>query len=341
MYEPHRWHEFLSSIEDNPQEQMRLLEAAGISPMTLTRWVAGEESPCPYALYRLFCALPDHHQGLLEEVAREFALLSRGDQGSTLCSEAQEIAPVFYDRVLNAALRVPMPLRTWAISNLVLQQATIHLDPRRQGLSLIIVRCMPPSRGGCVRSLRTALVNDSRRWQLSSQSEACFYGSESLAGHAVSIARTVIFQVPIQASLALPTAGLEPLVQDEALSAVACPIVRARRVAGCLLAVSSRLQLQAQERLSLLHKYRDLLLLAFEPEEFYPIDLIRLYRLPPLEVQKPLLSGLRRRVARMMSEATRQHHPLDVSQAEALTWCQLEEELLAQVAPASEESDEL
>ncbi|GER84748.1 hypothetical protein KTAU_33840 [Thermogemmatispora aurantia] len=340
MYEPQRWNEFLSSIEDNPQEQMHLLEAAGISSTTLARWAAGEESPCPYALYRLFCALPHHHQGLLELVAQEFALLSRSDQSASLCSEAQEIAPVFYDRVLNAALRVPMPLRTWAISNLVLQQATIHLDPRRQGLSLIIVRCMPPSRDGYVRSLRTALVNDSRRWQLSSQSEACFYGSESLAGHAVSMARTVIFQVPARAPLRFPTPGLEPLVQDEALSAVACPIVRARRVAGCLLAVSSRLQLQAQEWLSLLHKYRNLLLLAFEPDEFYPIDLIRLYRLPPLEVQKPLLANLRRHVAQMMSEATRQHQPLDVSQAEALAWRQLEEELLAQVAPTSE-CDEL
>ncbi|MBX5450277.1 hypothetical protein [Thermogemmatispora sp.] len=339
MYEPQRWHEILSSLEDNPQEQMRLLEAAGISSTTLARWVSGEESPCPYALYRLFCALPHHHQGLLEQVAREFALLSRGGQGAAHCSEAQEIAPVFYDRVLNAALKVPEPLRTWVVSNLVLQQASIHLDSRRQGLSLLIVRCMPPSRGGRVRSLRIALTNDSRRWQFSSQGEACFYGSESLAGHAVSIARTVIFQVPAQAPFVIPTPGVEPLVQDEALAAVACPIVRARRVAGCLLAVSSRQQLLAEERLALLHKYTNLLLLAFEPDEFYPVELIQLYRLPPLEVQKPLLASLRRRTAQLMSEANRQRHLLDISQAEALVWRQLEEELLALVAPAGE-SDE-
>ncbi|WP_376795390.1 hypothetical protein [Thermogemmatispora sp.] len=340
MYEPQRWYEFLSSIEDDPQEQMRLIEAAGVSPITLSRWATGDESPCPYALYRLFCALPEHHQGLLELVAREFALLSRRDQGATLCSEAQEIAPVFYDRVLNAALRVPMPLRTWVVSNLVLQQASIHLDPRRQGLSLLILRCMPPSRGGRVRTLRTSLANDSRRWQLSSQNEACFYGSESLAGHAVSIARTVIFQVPAQAPLTLlPTPGWEPLAQDEALTAIACPIVRVRRVAGCLLAVSSQLPLLAQEQLSLLHKYANLLLLAFDPDEFYSIESIDLYSLPPLERQKPLLASLRRRVARMMSEATRQHQPLDVSQAEALAWRQLEEELLTLVAPSDENQE--
>jgi hypothetical protein len=331
MEEPQRWYELLSSLVSSPEEQVLLAEAAGISPRRLVRWMAGLERPCPYALYQLFCALPYHHQGLLELTAQEFAAYCRRD--GTAQEPAGEIAPVFYDRVLSAAVSLPQPLRFWAISNLVLQQAGMQLDPGHQGLSLMLVRCMPPSRGGRVRSLRASIgSNTLRLW--STEPTAFFYGRESLAGYVVSSARLTVVELP-------PThlgGAHQALRQEWALSAAAAPIGRGRLIAGCLLVGSSQPHYFRPSLLTLLSRYSALLLPAFAPQEFYPLESIDLYTLPALEVQQPLLEDQHRRLAQLLKEALRQQHLLDLEQIEALAWRQLEEELLTLATPADQES---
>jgi hypothetical protein len=334
MHEPQQWYERLSGLIGDLHAQADLARAAGISPERLECWLKGAISLCPYELYRLFCALPEHHQWLLELVAQEFARLARqGSEGG----EAGEVAPVFYDRVLNAATHVPQPLRAWVVSNLVLQQAIIHLDPSRQGLTLLIARCMPPSRGGCVRTLRVSLwshtsrTNAAPRLSASPESEAFFYGRDSLAGYTVSQAQPVVLELQEDGSLPF----VHVIAREQTRSAAACPVMRGGRVAGCLLAISPQASYFTPPLLQLLHTYSDLLLLAFESEEFYERECISLVMLPPLEVQRPYLQSQRRRMVAMMKAAREQAATLEIGQAEALVWRQIEEELLTLVLSES------
>jgi hypothetical protein len=84
----------------------------------------------------------------------------------------------------------------------------------------------------------------------------------------------------------------------------------------------------SQARHGLIQRYADLLALAFEPEEFYPLDMLVLNLVPPLEVQQSYLGSFRQRVANIMTETTRMPHPISLHQAERMAWQEIEELLL-------------
>lgn len=113
------------------------------------------------------------------------------------------------------------------------------------------------------------------------------------------------------------------------LSVAACPILYGNRIAGCLLLSSIRPHsFLAEAQQFLIHGYTNLLALAFEPDEFYPLDCLDLAILPSWEVQRPYLAGFRQRVVNLLREAEHAGQPLTVPQAEERAWQHIEEILL-------------
>jgi hypothetical protein len=151
-----------------------------------------------------------------------------------------------------------------------------------------------------------------------------FLGAESLAGYAVTSNR------PAVARNIDEDHGLLPVRRTKyEKSSAAYPILRAGRIAGCLLVSSAQPNYFLSEaRLSLIQGYADLMVLAFEPSEFYdPLD-VQLRVMPSYDTQKKYFATFRERIAHVMQEAFHNGSPINALQAEQLVWQQLEEELL-------------
>ena len=314
------WREFLGSIITNPVEHDRIATEIGIHSVTLSRWVSGESSPRPHNMRQLLRALPKSQrsqlQSLLERVSLDISDFE-------IDISEQEIPYKFIMEVLDARASIPDLLRFWSITRLILQQALRHLDPERVGLAITVVRCMPP-RDGKIRSLRESVGLGTPPWGGDLEEKALLLGAESLAGH-VTISCRLEHIGDLQANKTfLPAYQVEHEV-----SAVACPIMHACRVAGCLLLSSTQTDYFAPEaRLSLVRGYTNLVSLAFNPDEFYNPETIALHIMPPPAIQQNYFAGFRQRVLKRMQESARTEHRLASTEAEQLEWQQIEESLL-------------
>jgi transcriptional regulator with XRE-family HTH domain len=316
------WRDLLSAILSNPAERERIANEIGIHQVTLNRWVSGETSPRPHNMRQLLRALPKPQRvqllALFEKVSPEIA-----DFEVDIAS--QEIAYDFLMEVLEARASIPDLLRFWTITRMVLQKALKQLDPERVGTAITVVRCMPPSREGKIRSLRETIGLGTPPWGGDLEEKALLLGAESLAGHVVVSCR--MEQI---GDLRINKTFLPAYQSEHEVSAVACPIMYACRVAGCLLISSTQPDYFAPEsRLSLIQSYTNLLALAFDPEDFYSPECITLHIMPPAEIQQEYFAGFRQSVLRLMQEWTRAGRHLPSTQAEQLVWQQIEEALIA------------
>ncbi len=235
-----------------------------------------------------------------------------------------EVASVFYADVLRAYANLSGVLRFWAICNLVLRQAREQLDPQRQGIAVTIARCLPPRGGKKIRSLHECMRIAT--WEQQQEDSLLFLGAESLAGYAVSMGRPAVIQNLTQGgqSACRSTGNGQSCEQSMA----AYPVMQAGKIAGCLLAASVQPDYFAEtERLQLLQQYAEVIMLAFEPEEFYPGEQIELCVMPSEDVQLYYLAGMQQRVARIMAESVVESRPINSMEAERLAWQQFEEEL--------------
>jgi transcriptional regulator with XRE-family HTH domain len=314
------WREFLGSVITNPVDRDRIASEIGVHAITLSRWVSGESSPRPHNLRQLLRALPkgqrNQLQSLLENVSSDISDFE-------IDMSEQEIPYKFIMEVLDARASIPDLLRFWSITRLILQQALRQLDPERVGLAITVVRCMPP-REGKIRSLRESVGLGTPPWGGDLEEKALLLGAESLAGH-VTISCRLEHIGDLQANKTfLPAYQVEHEV-----SAVACPIMHACRVAGCLLLSSTQTDYFAPEaRLSLVRGYTNLVSLAFNPDEFYDPETISLHIMPPPSTQQRYFSGFRQRVLKRMQESAKTEYRLASTEAEQLEWQQIEESLL-------------
>ena len=150
-----------------------------------------------------------------------------------------------------------------------------------------------------------------------------FFGAESLAGYAITRCRPAI-----DANIS-ESPGLLPIrrMQYEK-SAAAYPIMRAGFVAGAFVVSSTQPNyFQAPSHQALAQGYADLMLLAFEPEEFYDPQQVLLRIMPSHEIQISYFASFRHRVATVIRQAALNGKTMNALQAEKLVWQQLEEEL--------------
>jgi len=323
------WREVLGHIISNPTERDRIANEIGVHPITLARWVSGDSSPRSHNLRQLVRALPKQQRlqmlALLEHTATDMSEYEF-DRSS------QEISYQFIMEVLETRATTPTPLRFWSITRLVLQQALRQFDPERVGLAITVVRCMPPGKDNKIHSLRETVGLGTPPWGGDLEEKALLLGAESLAGHV-----TVSCRLEQIGDLRVNRTFLPAYQVEHEVSAVACPIMYASHVAGCLLLSCTQPNyFLPEDRLSLVRGYTHLLSLAFEPDDFYSPQCFDLRIMPPPNVQEQHLAGFRMRVLKLMQGSPNSQTRLASPQAEQMAWQQLEETLLS-LPPTTEE----
>ncbi len=315
------WRVFLGSIiNHNSTERDRIANEISVHPVTLTRWAAGESTPRAHNLRQLLRALPKNQRTQMQMLLeRQFPDVNEFE----IDVSSQEVPYKFIMEVLEASASIPDLLRFWSITRLILQQAIRHLDPERIGMSITVVRCMPP-RDGRIRSLRETLGIGTPPWGGDLEEKALLLGAESLAGHV-----TVSCRLEQIGNLRSNKTFLPGYQEEHEVSAVACPIMYASRVAGCLLLSSTQVDyFSIEARLSLIRAYAHLMALAFQPDDFCDPKVLALHIMPEPSVQQDHFSGFRQRVLRLMRDSARDGVQLTSPQAEYLVWQGIEEELL-------------
>jgi transcriptional regulator with XRE-family HTH domain len=319
------WRVLLGKIIADPHEQQRIANALGINPATLDRWANDESNnPRPQNLRRLVRALPGQREELLPLILLEFPELEvdafeetdRDDTSSMIPSE-------FYMRVIEACAKTGKSQRFWAVSNLVLGQALGQLDPNNLGMAITVAQCMPPSQGAVVRSLREVVGRGTPPWQPTLTRESLFLGVESLAGYVVTKGR------PVTIENRSDRLGFYPVRWEEwEESASVAPIWFEERLAGCLLASSTQPKYFLPFRQTLVERYAQLMMLAFNPEDFYAQRDIQLLLMPDREAQRQRAVNFRQRISDILIEAVNKHETISIEDAERMVWQQLEAELL-------------
>ena len=317
------WRVLLDSIIQSRAERERIAAQIGVNAVTLSRWASGETSPRSQNLRHLIQAIPEPHRAkfhaLVEEDLPFLALDEMHPEDSRL-----EIPFQFFNTVLTTRA-VSSPLHVfWVIIHQILQHALLQLDPYRQGMKVTIVQCMPPGSDGKICSLREGIGLGTPPWPESFEEHTMFLGAETLAGYTTATAH--FQQVPDMRNN--PT-FLPYYRAEHEISAAACPIMWHGRIAGCVLFSSTQVgAFRTREVNILLECYTNLIALAFAERDFYPMDLIQLQIMPPLEEQLPYLVSFRRRVNALMQEAVNIGQPLTSAQAELMAWQQIEKLLL-------------
>ncbi|GCE25207.1 hypothetical protein KDA_06910 [Dictyobacter alpinus] len=317
---PPSWSLVLQGIIKSSGEKQRLSSALGVTSMTLSRWASGESKPQKQHLIHLLQVVNSSQRpDLLQALEKQYP-----DIQTWLTEDSSEHIPSeFFAQVLNIRTTTTESLRFWRISELVLKQTLIQLDPNRLGMAVKLVQCMPPDAEGKIRSLRERAGKGTLPWTADLEHDVLFLGLESLSGYAVEV-RHIVSDDDLRQSKTFPA------IQDAfEVSAAAHPIRFEGRIAGCLLASSTQAGYFSQQRLNLLTMFSDLISLAFDKEDFYPSQMIELRVMPKPQVQRPLLANFRQRVTIKFQQAMQQQKQSSNADIEQETWQELEAELLA------------
>ncbi len=323
MQEKKTWRNFLDSIISNTKERRRLAEELGITPITLTRWVTGESNPRQQNLRRLLKVLPAQREQLRDLIREEEGFEEFSD--TIKDTSYEEISSQFYTKFMVARASTTESLYYWSTSRIILEAALTQLDPNQLGMSLWVVRCMPPSGPyNKVRSLRESVGVGTPPWNTNFDQKSMFLSAESLTGNVVTLCRSAIVENLDEEHNLLPAA------RDEyEKSCAICPILYAGRVAGAFLVSSTQYNyFLSHSRAGLVQKYADMLALTFEPEDFYKTEDIALCIMPPQKEQKEYFSPFRHMTLQMLVAASRDNAPISNKEAEMKVWQDLEEKLI-------------
>lgn len=315
------WSIVLQGIIKSPSERQRLSAALGVTSMTLSRWASGESRPQRTHLIHLVQMVhPNQRQELLDTLEELYPDI----QNWVNEVSSEQISAEFFAHVLNIRTTTTESLRFWRISDEVLKQALLQLDPNRLGMAVMLIQCMPPSPiDGKIRSLRERTGKGTPPWTTDLEHDVLFLGLESLSGYSIEV-RHIVSDDDLRQSKPFPA------VQDSyEVSAAAHPIRFEGRIAGCLLASSTQPKYFSQERLNILATFSDLISLAFDDEDFYPASAIELRVMPKLEIQRPILANFRQRMTTKFQQAAQQPQQLTNAQIEMQVWQEIEAELLS------------
>ena len=317
------WRELLDRIIQDTQERQRIAHELGVSTITLSRWVHNSTNPRIQNLHRLLEILPQYRNQLQPLIQAEFPELAT----TTIEDFQQEgenfIPSTFYARIFDAYTTTPRLQRFWTLSNLILQQALEQLDPQQMGMAIIIIQCMPPWDDQKIYSLRERAGHGTRPWSMNLEQQAIFLGEESLAGNIVSTSRPRTLQNRNEYQGLVPAHWVE---WEE--SAAGYPLLRASKIAGCLLVSSTQPDYFVPHRIQLIQNYAELLAFILEPREFYDISQINLRTIPYYIEQKKKLIAFRTRVANLIAHSLKEKTSMNLTQAEQIVWQQIEKELL-------------
>jgi|SRR5450755_758127 hypothetical protein len=323
MQEPQTWRELLGTIVNDAAERQRIAQVLGVNPVTLTRWAMGVSHPRQDTLRRLLDALPEQREQFITLLSREYEQWSDTPAPEVARNNGIVMIPVeFYRHVLGVSCSIPSIMRSSTIQNLILQQIVDQLAVDETGLSVFIALCVPPGEDHEVRSLRVIGERGSAPWSQHVEQRTMFLGAESLTGYTAINAYMVTVQDHDNDLYWPSTEG------NIERSSVACPILRANSIAGCLTIVCTQPHYFTPGLLSLVGDYVALLNLAFEESDFYALEKVALGVLPPYQVQRPILATFQAHVVQRLIETMQIGQPMNRPEAERIIWKQLEQELL-------------
>ena len=314
------WRTLLGRVTNDPHERTRIARMIGVNNVTLTRWATNKSNPRMESLHRLVQALPHYRLQLLELIPEEFPEFLTEE--ITVEEVAQEIPSAFYERVLQAYTSNPPLLRSSSIRVTIIQQMLGHLDPIPAGLAVSVSVCMPPMAEGVVRSLREDMGRGTSPWHSHLRNRIGFLAIESPQGYAVIEGHAIVIRNSEEKKRLFPMHTVE---WEE--SAIACPLLQADRVAGCLYLSSPLQNYFLQTLQDVIKSYANLLTLSFEPHDFFKVGQIALGVMPTHDVQQVYLRQFQQRVTQYMREM-HDSKPLSRLEAEAKVLQDLEEELL-------------
>jgi hypothetical protein len=321
MQEPSSWRALLGQLIHDPQERNRIANELGINPATLVRWSHNETNPRPQNLSQLLKVVASaNRQKLQESIAEEFPEFGIKVNEDFIEDTSIEIPSGTYSSVLHTYITAPRRQRFWLVSNLILQEALRQLDPNLLGMTVSIAQCVKPRDGQKVRSLREHVGRGTHPWKATMRHEVAFLGIETLAGYALSNAHLLSIQDRSDILMFYPARWL-----DWEKSSAVCPIMREGRFAGCLIVSSTQPGYFLSYRETLIRNYAELMVLAFEPDEFYELSDIQLAVMPEFEVQEQYFHTIRQRIAKIMEDGSTNKSPVTITEAEQLVWQQLEE----------------
>jgi transcriptional regulator with XRE-family HTH domain len=322
MTPPPSWSSVLQGIIKSTAERQRLISVLGVTHMTLSRWASGESKPSKSHLIHLLQVLrSDQRRELLDALKPQFPEIHSWLTEDT----SSQIPAEFFPQVLNIRTTTAEKLLFWRICDIVLKQALTQLDPNNLGMAIKLVQCMPPSpQDHKIHSLRERVGRGTPPWMADLEYDVLFLGLEALAGYAVEVGHIVSEG---NLSKGMQTNPSYPDIYE--VSAAAHPIRLEGRVAGCLLASSTQPAYFTQQRLNLLIAYSDLIALAFDRKEFYPLSMLKLRVMPQPEVQRPIIANFRQRVTAKFQQASLQQQHCSNAEIEMLAWQEIEEELLS------------
>lgn len=323
MQEKQSWRDILAEITQDPREKQRILATLNVKSITLSRWLSGETFPRANKLYQFLNLYPQYREQILS--------LLRDEKGMSEFTNPIEddtplnIPPEFYIELFKTRASVAENLYYWTLCNQILQNALTQLDPNRQGMSLWIARCMPPSGPSQqVRSLYESEGMGTPPWKENLEHDGMFLGAESLAGHVVTV-----FHYKVVNDLTAENTLVPVAYSEHEKSCAIFPILYAGRIAGVLSAASTQYNyFSAQNRLALIQKYADLVAMLFSPEEFYEPGQIALHIMPSQTAQRPFFAHFNDLTRQMIMEASSHNQPANKTEAEQQVRSQLEEQLL-------------
>ena len=320
MQEHSSWRILLGQLIHDPQERNRIANELGINPATLVRWAHNETNPRPQNLAQLLKVVASaNRQKLQESIAEEFPEFGIKINEDIIEDTSIEVPSTTYSSVLHTFVTTPKRQRFWLVSNLILQEALRQLDPNLLGMTISIAQCVKPRDGNKVRSLREHVGRGTHPWRATMRHEVAYLGIESLAGYALSSANLLSIQDRSDKLLFYPARWL-----DWEESSAVCPIMREGRFAGSLIVSSTQPGYFLSYRETLIKNYAELLVLAFEPEDFYELSDIQLALMPEFEVQEQYFQSIRQRVTKIMENGS----DITISEAEQAVWQQLEDEFV-------------
>lgn len=321
MPEISSWRELLRVIIGASKERERLANEVGVTPVTISRWAYGNFEPRMSSLQRLIHAVPgEYREEFHALVVRAYPHLAN----PASYYEPPELPGEFWRRVVETRCTTAERQLYRTILQQILEHGVRLLDPERVGITITVVRCMPPDADGEVHSLREFVGIGTPPWGSDFSARALFLGAESLAGYVVSS-----FHYENIDDLRVTRTFVPAIRTENEVSSIAWPIFMAGRIAGCLL-LSSALPgyFNSDARRLLIADYARLLSLAFTPDQFYPYEAINLRRMPPPEVQKQIFGHFQNRVTALMVERLRAGERIERELAEALMWKQIESDLI-------------
>lgn len=320
---PSIWRELLGKLTERPIERQRVADALGVSTFTITRWVEGKTEPRIQNLKRLPEVFPAYQEQFTELIQAELAPNLPPLPVPDVDRSEDKVRAEYFARVLSIYATVSGPFRAWSIRNLILQQAIEQLDPNPTGLEIALVQCVTPAkREQQVRSLCERIGTGSAPWENGGEWRLLFMGAESLPGWTFKQGEPAVVQDTLHKQWPLP---VRPGLYEQ--SAVAWPLQREGKLAGCLLVCSTQKDYFSQARLSLIEIYANMVALSFHDKEFYALSQIALEKMPMPSQQQEFISitHFRERI----SHLRRQHRfLLSEAEAEVLALQEIEAELL-------------